>query len=118
MEFNIDLKQFEGIEFNADEMATYVEFWNPYMVEMELTNEQKNELVKAWQILAIEYAKDVGMYSHTLSSMLKTRLIGIRLLRAWYVFILLVLLQCYFLIRSVKESLVVKLMVLSLLQSK
>lgn len=59
MEFNIDLKQFEGVEFDGNNMAAYVEFWAPYMTEMELTEEQKNELAKAWQILAIEYAKDV-----------------------------------------------------------
>ena len=53
------MKQFEGVEFNTDDMAAYVEFWAPYMEEMNISDEQKNELAKAWQILAINYAKNV-----------------------------------------------------------
>ena len=63
MEINIELTQFEGIDFNSDQVSAYVEFWGKYMSEMEINDDQKEELAKAWQLLSIRCANDEQLLS-------------------------------------------------------
>ena len=58
---NVNLEQFEGMSYDPNNSASYVELWAPYFEGMELSDDQKVELAKAWQCLTIDYLKNKDM---------------------------------------------------------
>ena len=55
---NIDYTQFEGIEYDPSKVNEYLVFWEPYLNQLDLTEQEKIDVAKGWQYGSILYAND------------------------------------------------------------